>query len=249
MKLFLSWSGDQSRAAAEAVRGWIRYVINAVEPWMSKPDIDAGARWNAALQGKLEESRFGVLFVTRDNMTAPWLLFEAGALAKTSQDTYVCPYLIGLEPQELTGPLSQFQAQVADEEGTLALLKTINRALDSGSRLSDEHIEKAFKKQYSDLKDKLDALPTAQTEKSPRRDPDDMIREVLAIVRRLDQKESAGRLPGDVLRAVFQQAMGEPSNIVHPLPASYSASSTSSLSRSCSESVESGSSESSSSTT
>jgi cystathionine beta-lyase/cystathionine gamma-synthase len=34
-------------------------------------------------------AHFGVLFVTRQNVSAPWLLFEAGALSKTVSRAFV----------------------------------------------------------------------------------------------------------------------------------------------------------------
>lgn len=101
MRVFLSWSGERSRIVADALRHWIPDVIQSVELWMSGSDIEAGARWNERIQHQLSESRFGILCVTPENIPSPWLLFEAGALAKTIEDTFVCPYLIDLEPSDL----------------------------------------------------------------------------------------------------------------------------------------------------
>jgi hypothetical protein len=50
-----------------------------------------------------------------ENQVAPWILFEAGALAKTIESTFVVPYLIDLEPPNINrGPLKQFQAKRAN---------------------------------------------------------------------------------------------------------------------------------------
>src|SRR5690349_13184449 len=98
MKPFISWSGECSRAVASILRNWLPDVIHNVEPWMSVSDIAAGDRWGSQVQHMLKECRFGVICVTPDNLTAPWLMFEAGALSKAIQVTYVCPFLIGLSP-------------------------------------------------------------------------------------------------------------------------------------------------------
>src|SRR5262249_49119017 len=132
-------------------------VIQDVEPWMSAADIDAGARWGNRVQGELQESQFGIICLTRTNQTAPWILFEAGALAKTIDGSFVCPYLIDLEPSELLpGPLTQFQAKRANEPDTLDLIRTINQAQDDA--LMAEKLERAFARWWPDLSAALDSL-------------------------------------------------------------------------------------------
>ena len=77
MNLFISWSGEKSRSVAEALRDWLPFVINAVKPWMSAADIEKGARWSSDLAYQLKETRAGIICLTRDNLEAPWVLFEA----------------------------------------------------------------------------------------------------------------------------------------------------------------------------
>ncbi|MGZ4829279.1 MAG: toll/interleukin-1 receptor domain-containing protein [Candidatus Angelobacter sp.] len=110
LKVFISWSGGTSKAIAEAIYCWLPQVIQSITPWMSTEDISAGTRWSAAIAGELETAHFGIICVTPDNVNAPWLQFEAGALSKTLANAFVCPYIFGLHPSELKGPLAQFQA-------------------------------------------------------------------------------------------------------------------------------------------
>jgi hypothetical protein len=110
MKLFLSWSGARSQAIAEALREWLPKVIQAVKPWMSAIDIDRGARWSSDIAVELSDTSFGILCITPENLNAPWIHFEAGALSKTLEKSLVCPYLLELEPTDLKGPLVQFNA-------------------------------------------------------------------------------------------------------------------------------------------
>ena len=73
VKVFISWSGDTSLKVAQLLRDWLPYVINAIEPYVSSEDIDKGARWSTDIAKELEDSTFGILCVTRDNLNAPWL--------------------------------------------------------------------------------------------------------------------------------------------------------------------------------
>ena len=75
MKVFLSWSGDRSRQVAEALRDWLPGVLQAVEPWLSAKDLVVGDRWSVALTKALEETRIGVICLTKDNVDASWLHF------------------------------------------------------------------------------------------------------------------------------------------------------------------------------
>lgn len=86
MKIFISWSGDRSELLAKALRDWFPLVLHYVDPWLSQSDIQAGERWGIEVAKELETCNFGVICVTKENLNSPWILFEAGALAKSMQD-------------------------------------------------------------------------------------------------------------------------------------------------------------------
>ena len=128
-KVFLTWSGDRSKAMATALRVWLPNVIQAVEPWMSETDIAKGAGWNSEISSQLELAKIGIVCLTPENLDAPWVNFEAGALSKIT-GSKVCTYLFGLSPTDVEGPLAQFQATKSDDkDDTKKLLHTINRHL------------------------------------------------------------------------------------------------------------------------
>src|SRR6266850_5202901 len=110
MKVFFSWSGERSHSLAKAFREWLPNVIQAVDPWVSSADIVAGARWQSEIALQLQEARVGIIFLTPENVSSPWLLYEVGALSRALETAYMCPYLFGFSPSELRGPLIQFQA-------------------------------------------------------------------------------------------------------------------------------------------
>lgn len=85
VKVFISWSGDISLKVATVFRDWLPSVIQSIEPYVSSEDIDKGARWSTDIAKELENSTFGILCDTKENIEAPWLSFEAGALSKTME--------------------------------------------------------------------------------------------------------------------------------------------------------------------
>ena len=158
IKLFISWSGERSKVVAEALRSWIPDVIQAIQPWMSSEDIDPGSRWNAEINKELGATKFGIICITPENLDSAWILFESGALAKTIESTFVCPYLINLDFTNLKGPLVQFQAARARRDDTYALVRAINQCLGEEA-LSEERLRKSFERWWPDLEATLENLP------------------------------------------------------------------------------------------
>jgi len=187
MKVFLSWSGEKSKATAEALREWLPNVIQAIEPWMSAEDIDKGARWASDLASQLESIQFGVICLTSDCMVAPWILFEAGALSKTLDKAYVCPYLFDISPADLAGPLVQFNAAKADKDDTKRLINTINKACGDKS-IPQDRVDKAFEVWWPRLGEKLEnirhATPIRKTERTKRTERE-ILEETLELVREI----------------------------------------------------------------
>jgi TIR domain len=71
MKVFISWSGPQSQHIARALRAWLPRVIQHLDPWMSELDIGAGQRWERELWKELQDSHFGMVCLTPENLQAP----------------------------------------------------------------------------------------------------------------------------------------------------------------------------------
>jgi len=182
MDVFISWSGERSRAAAEALRGWLPKIINAIKPWLSSEDIDKGARWGTDVATRLEAAKAGIICLTPSNLHSDWILFEAGALSKTLKNTFVCPLLIGLEPSDVKPPLAQFQATRAEKEDVLKLLKTLNSALGDNA-LPEAHIDEAFEVWWPKLDFQLKKLPEEESKTKPHRPDRELLEEILALAR------------------------------------------------------------------
>lgn len=165
MKVFLSWSGEQSHKVAIIFRDWFPSVIQSIEPYVSSEDIDKGARWSTDIAKELEDSTYGILCVTQENLNAPWLNFEAGALSKTMEKSFVSPFLFNIKRSEVLGPILQFQSTIFDKEDIKKLLLSLNKAC-ADQKLPDERVHKAFEVWYPTLESQLNALLTKPTVKS-----------------------------------------------------------------------------------
>jgi hypothetical protein len=183
VKVFISWSGARSKLVAEALRDWIHEVIQSVECFCSTEDIRAGQRWNNEVNAWLSDTDFGVLCVTPENMKAPWLNFEAGALAKRiNDDARVVPVTLGFAPSALEEPLKQFNGVAADKQGFLLLMKSIAEIANPGM-----NIQRAFERWWDDLEGKLAAIPDTDEKVTKPEPPDvaEMFTDIMSSVRGL----------------------------------------------------------------
>ena len=158
MKVFISWSGELSHKVALALRDWLPSVIQTVEPYVSSEDIDKGARWSSDIAAELEKSSFGILCVTRQNLEAPWIHFEAGALSKSVDKSRVSPFLFGLKRSEIKGgPLLQFQSTLAEPEDLRKLLLSLNSSCNP-ALLEEQRLNAIFDVWWPQLKKRFEGL-------------------------------------------------------------------------------------------
>jgi len=157
MRLFISWSGDLSHRIAECLFEWLPMVLQGLEPYMSSESIEKGARWSSHIGKELEEARFGLVILTKENLSSRWLHFEAGAVAKSVDESRLAPLLFGLRPADVLQPLSQFQITTFAKEDMLKLLKSANVA--GGEALMPEtRLVSLFDKLWPDLREKIELI-------------------------------------------------------------------------------------------
>ena len=226
MKIFLSWSGELSHKVAIALREWLPSVIQSLEPYVSSEDIDKGARWSTDIAKELEKSAYGILCITKDNMDAPWLNFEAGALSKSIDKSRVSPFLFGIKRSDVKpGPLLQFQSTVADEGDVLKLLQSLSGAHEP-PLLESSRLDTVFEVWWPRLKEKLVEIeknaPTEREISDPKRPqlgngfPPEIMEEMLVLLRQQQRvlNSPADLLPLDYLR----EAIGREIELPHGHP-------------------------------
>lgn len=189
MNLFLSWSGSLSHEVAKALVWWVPQVIQAVRPWISSQDIEKGSRWFEEIGESLSNTDFGILCLTASNITAPWILFEAGALSKSLGQARVCPLLVNIKNADLQGPLAQFNTSGIGRDEIRKLVDALNARLSPELRRPESQLEEAFDVWWPRLDAKIkEAISSASESEDvkrtmPKRKAEDVLDEILELSR------------------------------------------------------------------
>jgi hypothetical protein len=181
MKVFISWSGQQSREVARALDWWLPKVIQSIEPFFSEEDMPKGRMWFSTLAKELKDAKAGIICLTPENLEKPWILFEAGAVWKSLED-HVFTYLYNLKATDFSPPLSEFQHTTIERTDTLKLIKNINSLQEKPIRDSD--LEEIFGIMWPHLDERLSSISKEIKEiQEPSRDNEDMLKELLSLAR------------------------------------------------------------------
>jgi hypothetical protein len=205
MKVFMSWSGARSKAAAELLHYWIKCVVQASQPWISTRGIDRGSLWFTEINNELKDTTFGIICLTQENKNAPWILFEAGALAKGLANSRVCTFLVDLETKDIRDPLAQFNHTLPDKAGLWNLVLTLNSSLET-NRLEPNILEGVFETYWPQFQEKFNKIKEEipETTVVAPRDDKDILAEILESTRNLSQRmrvlegsTASASIPGD----------------------------------------------------
>lgn len=149
----------------------------------------------------LEETYFGLLFLTPENLESRWIYYEAGSLSKGKNDSHVIPMLYQLEAGKLQEPLSAFHAMSLEKHDMLKVVKTINKKM---AEVTEESLlEEIFENWWEKWEAEADKFPAdiKEIEESikltdaPQMNIQEQIEEVLTRLRRQDGKEGVSKIP------------------------------------------------------
>jgi FimV-like protein len=210
MEIFVSWSGDRSRAVAEAFRKWLPKVIQAIDPWISV-EIAKGKRWSLEIADKLSKTRFGILCLTSDNLESPWLLFEAGAISKMG-NSRAFTFLLDLRNTDVKPPLGDFQHTQFSKDEVRRLVGSINDALpEAGDKaLPADVLNDAFDRTWPEFEKVLKAISVARpAERKDDRADSDKLDEILEVVRGMSIPRPSAWSEGDGTKLELAKAYSE----------------------------------------
>jgi hypothetical protein len=189
MKVFLSWSGQRSKEVANLLSDWLCCVIQASRPWISTRDLDRGSLWFGEINDQLKDTTVGIICLTQENKARPWILFEAGALAKGLSTSRVCTLLIDLESKDIEDPLAQFNHTFPTRESVLGLVNTLNNTL-AGNGLDNRILEQVFNTYWPQFEERFREI-LANTKAQPPSKPrpkEDVLSEILENTRMLNSR-------------------------------------------------------------
>lgn len=186
MQIFLSWSGELSRAVAELFQDWLPNVIQDCNEFFISTEIAKGTEWYSNISENLRSSEVGIAFITAENASTPWLNYEAGALlARFREDqSKLIPVLINLKNSDYDGPMANLQlTNLTEDKDIRGLVLDIARHVNSPAQEST--IGRAFEVFLPDFKNRLQKLvKESPTElPAPRRTVEQKLDEILELVR------------------------------------------------------------------
>ncbi len=129
MRITFSWSGNLSYRVAVLLSKWLPSVVQAVNPSFASRESRKGTTWYKTLKDQLNQIDFAIVCLSRENLNAPWLLFEAGILTTRFDEAHLCTALIGdLSSTDIEGPFANFQSiKLEDQENMRKLVQKINQ--------------------------------------------------------------------------------------------------------------------------
>lgn len=94
-EVFISWSGEYSKDIASNLKNILELVFENedITVFMSEKDIGSGAEWFQIIKSHLNNSCCVIIVLTKENLNAPWVLFEAGAMAMRYEEKRIIPLL------------------------------------------------------------------------------------------------------------------------------------------------------------
>lgn len=136
MTIFLSWSKTKSKELANAMKIFLEGMFrDQIKIWMSSESISFGAMSMLDINEALKNSDKCIAFITEENINAPWIMYETGAVAsknylkdKNENVDAVIPIVFDdiLDTAFSGHPLNQFQRMHFNKLSVHKLIRQLN---------------------------------------------------------------------------------------------------------------------------
>ena len=169
MQIFLSWSGNISKEIAEIFKQMLEDCFyEKISVFMSAKDISLGTNGINTIFNALTQSDMCIAFITPINVNAPWIAFEAGVIAGSSNNSKlnvekrIIPLLFGnIDTQKFNkNPLHNYQYAAASLEKINELCIDIAKQLHYNDIIKTvKQVEAKTKKYFSEIAKILEQIP------------------------------------------------------------------------------------------
>jgi hypothetical protein len=159
MRVFISWSGIESKRAAKIMKAWLAETVfngEDIQPFMSETDIPFGSDWLATLKTHLKDADCAIICLTHDNLSSAWLNFEGGAIS-IIKDKHTIPLLINIDRNKVSGPFATFQSVTIQQDDIEKLVVDL-KELGKFKTPSLSHLPELLPSFYSKLHGPLNEL-------------------------------------------------------------------------------------------
>lgn len=144
-RVFVIWSGNTTgKPLGEALKDLLSESISELrkEEIFISTETPKGIPWFDTVQNNLAASEAAIVCMTREALRSGWIHFEAGAVyhvvrAKHDREA-LFTYLFRVRPEEVGGPLNEFQHTSFDRADTERLVLELRRRLLSGESAGSE---------------------------------------------------------------------------------------------------------------
>ena len=174
--IFICWAGERSQRLGDALHRYLPLFIPSLlgdaqsSSIFISAEIAKGSRWFTQVETALDKADAGVVCVTREALQSGWIHFEAGALARAIRKNEAAggtsggalyTYLLGVQPEELKGPLAEFQSTRFDREDTRKFCEAIVSSMGQRAPARAEW-EKAFETNWPAFEQTINAIGPMQ---------------------------------------------------------------------------------------
>lgn len=159
-KIFISWSGDNSKRIAIELKNTLEKGIfngTGLECFVSDVDIGSGDDWWYKIKKELKKCKLGIVCITKENLKAPWIFFESGAMI--ARDLKVIPLLFNCDFKALNDtPISnKHMVNFYDQDKFLGMIRDINKTF-SLTPITEDNLNTIAAKQYNDMITRLSSV-------------------------------------------------------------------------------------------
>lgn len=112
-EVFISWGGEKAKKYAKFLEDLLNQVFGKKAETFYSGSIESGTVWLSRINSALEESKVGIIILTKESVKRPWVNFEAGAIFKADiENNSIIPICVDISFDDLeTHPLRFFQSR------------------------------------------------------------------------------------------------------------------------------------------